>query len=83
MKQIISRLFPFKRGIIHGYPACNFWILFVDYMRFYGGFKGPLGDFLDKAEKEDYDEDEHTVTYKNWSLLLTILFLIVSVSKSL
>ena len=82
LKQIFARLFPFGRGIIHDYPASNFWILFVDYMRFYGGHQNTPEGFLFKASKSEYDEDAHKEGFKQASLALTGLFLIVSATHA-
>lgn len=70
----MSRLFPFGRGIIHDYPASNFWILFVDYKRYFVGVSG----FGQLGTRSDYDEKADLQYYKKMSIGLTVLFLIVS-----
>jgi alpha-1,3-glucosyltransferase len=74
MKQILSRLFPFGRGIIHEYPASNWWILYVDYMRYFKKVKS-FAQIGAKNESE-FDNFADQQFYKKVSLGLTLLFLV-------
>jgi hypothetical protein len=78
MKQILSRLFPFDRGLVHDYIAGNFWGLFVLVMKF------PVNLYIRRVTglKVALDFQPSDLSfYKKLSLGLTVLFLIPLVVK--
>ena len=83
MKQILSRLFPFKRGIVHSFMAGNFWCLYVASLKVLRalGLKSDskIHQYLPFVDENKIDESSGEDNgLKEASLGLTVLFLIVS-----
>ena len=76
MSQILTRLFPFGRGIIHVYPAANWWILYVDYMRYVKTVRSFAQ--IGAKDEDGFDNYADLLYYKRMSLGLTLVFLVVS-----
>lgn len=77
IEQMVSRLFPFKRGIVHmDVPASNYWILVVEYMRYFGGWSGEKEWFVGQTSNFDFKNQEEG--FKKWSIILTGQLIMVS-----
>jgi alpha-1,3-glucosyltransferase len=81
LRGIGLQMFPFERGLVHRYPAANFWVVFIAYKKYIENLfkwliKGGNLEFYFEPEL-DIDVEQAKV----WCMLASLAFLVVSLNS--